>query len=175
MNNELLEVALLGKAVGLKGALKLHNKSDFVHQYKKGAKFFLDNEVVIVKEFNKKNSTIVFEGYDNIDLAKTLTNKILYQDIQTTRQTCKLDKDEFFYFDVIGMNVFDNETLLGVVEDILEVGASYLFRIKTSNDFVSKNYSSAFYIPYNDVYVNKISLDEKKIYTQNAILLLENS
>mgnify|MGYP003325207756 CR=1 FL=1 len=40
MNSDLLEVAKLGRTVGLKGALKLHNLSDFESQFKKGAKFF---------------------------------------------------------------------------------------------------------------------------------------
>ena len=41
MPDELLEVAKIGKTIGLKGALKLHDKSDFPKQFKKGANFFL--------------------------------------------------------------------------------------------------------------------------------------
>ena len=40
MKSDLVEVCILGKTVGLKGALKLHNRSDFIEQYKKGAKFY---------------------------------------------------------------------------------------------------------------------------------------
>ena len=39
--NELLSVAKLGRVVGLKGALKLHNLSDFKEQFKKGACFLV--------------------------------------------------------------------------------------------------------------------------------------
>ena len=41
--NELLQVARLGKTVGLKGGLRLYNLSDFPTQFKKGAKFLLEN------------------------------------------------------------------------------------------------------------------------------------
>ena len=36
---DMLEVAKLGKVVGLKGALRLHNLSDFLAQFKAGAVF----------------------------------------------------------------------------------------------------------------------------------------
>ena len=47
LKDDMLEVALLGKTIGLKGAIKLHNRSDFPSQFKKGAKFYLtDGETV---------------------------------------------------------------------------------------------------------------------------------
>mgnify|MGYP000951624045 CR=1 FL=1 len=45
MNSDIVKVATIGRCVGLKGYLKLHNKSDFPEQFKKGATFFICNEV----------------------------------------------------------------------------------------------------------------------------------
>ncbi|MEE6530752.1 nickel-dependent hydrogenase large subunit, partial [Campylobacter coli] len=42
-----------------------------------------------------------------------LINLILYQSIEATRQTCILKKDEFFYFDILKCEVFDDERRLG--------------------------------------------------------------
>ncbi|CZE46987.1 ribosome maturation factor RimM [Campylobacter geochelonis] len=176
MSDELLEVAILGKTVGLKGALKLHDKSDFPSQFKKGVSFFLkDGKTLKILSFNKSNSTAIFEGFEDINLASTLVNKVLYQSINETRKRCKLSKDEFFYFDIIGLEIWEDERLLGVVEDILEVGLSNLFEVKTNLSLVKDGFSETFFIPYIDSYIDKISLSEKKIYSKNAFLLLENS
>ena len=39
LKDDMLEVALLGKTIGLKGAIKLHNRSDFPSQFKKVQNF----------------------------------------------------------------------------------------------------------------------------------------
>lgn len=173
---KLLEVAVIGKTIGLKGALKLHNKSDFISQFKKGESFFLkDGTKLEISTFKKDNSSVIFKGYEDINLAQNLVNKTLYQNIENTRKNCKLKKDEFFYFDVIGLDIYEDGQTLGRVEDILEVGSSFLFEVKTQKELVQKKFSDIFYIPYVDNYIDKISLEEKKIYTKDAFLLLENS
>ncbi|PSM51903.1 16S rRNA processing protein [Campylobacter blaseri] len=173
---KLLEVAVIGKTIGLKGALKLHNKSDFVSQFKKGKIFFLKDETKLeILSVNMSNLSVIFKGYEDINLAQNLVNKKLYQSIENTRKSCKLDKDEFFYFDIIGLEVYEDDHKLGRVDDILEVGGSYLFEIKTDEDFIKKEFSDIFYIPYIDNYIEKISIEDGKIYSKNAILLLENS
>ena len=49
---DMLEVAKLGKVVGLKGALRLHNLSDFLAQFKAGAVFkSKDGQELKVKRF----------------------------------------------------------------------------------------------------------------------------
>lgn len=173
-DKKLFEVALLGRTVGLKGAIKLHNRSDFLSQFKKNAKFFLKNgEILEIKSFNKENMSVIFSGYESVELAKTLTNKLIYQDEATTRKTCKLQKDEFFYFDIIGLEVFEDTLRLGVVADILEVGINYLFLVKTDEGL--SEFASSFYIPYNDNFIEQISLAESKIYTKNSFEILKNS
>ncbi|EAI3302901.1 16S rRNA processing protein RimM, partial [Campylobacter jejuni] len=100
---DFVQVAKLGKTVGLKGYVKLHNLSDFSSQFKKDATFFIKNtkEMLKIKHYNANNSTVLFENYEDIEKAKELTNLILFQSIEKSRQTCKLKKDEFFYFDIL--------------------------------------------------------------------------
>ncbi|AJC84913.1 ribosome maturation factor RimM [Campylobacter peloridis] len=174
MNNNLVQVAKLGKCVGLKGYVKLHNLSDFNEQYKKGARFFDKNQkIYTIKTFDKSRSIVLFEGFESIELARNLTNITLYQSIELTRQTCKLKKDEYFYFDIIGCDVYENEQKLGVVEDILESGAGFLFCIRCDESLQVK--VKNFYIPYVDKYIQKIDIENKKILSQFALDILENS
>ncbi|MGB2553295.1 ribosome maturation factor RimM [Campylobacter sp. MOP51] len=176
MKSDLVEVGILGKSVGLKGFLKLHDKSDFPKQFKKDAKFIdKDGNELVVKSFNSANSSILFYDFEDIDLAKTLANRTIYTTKELTRQTCELKKDEFFYFDILGCKIYENEQNLGEVEDIEDGSANHLFYIKTDNELVQKGLAKNFYIPYINAYVEKIDIQNKIIYTKNAFLILENS
>ncbi|EAJ5682394.1 16S rRNA processing protein RimM [Campylobacter lari] len=174
MKSDLVQVAKLGKSVGLKGYVKLHNLSDFYEQFKIGAKFFdINQKIYAIKAFDKTRSLVLFEGFENVDAAKTLTNITLFQTIEATKETCKLKKDEYFYFDIIGCDVIENEQKLGVVEDILENGTGFLFCIKCDEKLQTK--VKNFYIPYVDKYIQKVDVESKKIFTQSALDILENS
>ncbi|HDZ5149889.1 TPA: 16S rRNA processing protein RimM, partial [Campylobacter jejuni] len=92
-----------------------------------------------------------------------------------SRQTCKLKKDEFFYFDILECEVFEEDKRLGKVIDILETGSSYLFEIQSDEKWVKK-YSKTFFIPYLDKFVKNIDIEKRQIFcTQDAFLILENS
>lgn len=176
MKSDLVEVGILGKSVGLKGFVRLHDKSDFPKQFKKDAKFIdKDGNELVVKSFNNANSSILFYDFEDVDLAKTLTNRTIYTTKELTRQTCKLKKDEFFYFDILGCKIYENDQNLGVVEDIEDGSANHLFYIKTDKELVQKGLAKNFYIPYINAYVEKIDIQNKIIYTKNAFLILENS
>ncbi|MFQ6341656.1 ribosome maturation factor RimM [Campylobacter sp. VTCC 70190] len=171
-------VAKLGKTIGLKGYVKLHNLSDFSSQFKKDACFFIKNgkESLKIKHYNPSNSTILFENYESVEKAKSLTHLILLQSIEESRKTCKLKKDEFFYFDILECEVFDEELRLGKVIDILETGASYLLEIQSDEVLVEKKYPKTFFIPYLDKFVKNIDIKKRQIFcTKDAFLILENS
>ncbi|TKX29977.1 ribosome maturation factor RimM [Campylobacter estrildidarum] len=175
--NDFVQVAKLGKTIGLKGYIKLHNLSDFASQFKKGSSFFIKKgqKKITIKFYNPSNSSVLFENYEDIEKAKDLVNTILYQSIETTRKTCKLKKDEFFYFDILKCQVFYKEQNLGRVIDILEVGSSFLFEIQTSEIFVDL-YAKTFFIPYMDKFITDIDIGKKSIFcTQDAFSILENS
>ena len=128
-----------------------------------------------VLSFNKTTSQVVFKGFEDINLASSLVNKTLFQTIEATRKTCHLNKDEFFYFDIIGLKIVENNEILGVVDDILEVGRSNLFSVKTSDNLVKEGFAEIFYVPYIDLYVEKVVLKESLILTKNAKAILEQS
>lgn len=173
----LIQVAKLGRTVGLRGYIKLYNLSDFPSQFKKGNSFYISKEEIItIKDFNRYNSTVLFVDYEDLNKAKKLTNLILYQSIEQTRKCCKLKKDEFFYFDILECEVYDDKQKLGKVCEIVKTGSSYLLEIQTDEELLRKKYSKIFYIPYIDKYVQKVDIDKHQIFCSNeAVLILENS
>lgn len=184
--NNLLAVAKLGRVVGLKGALKLHNTSDFIEQFKKGAKFSVEfssafktcnNEIseLSIKSFDSKTNLVIFENYESPELASKLVNAILKRSLEDTRKYCKLKQGEFFYFDIIGCSVSENNQNLGIIEDIMQVGGGFLFLLKTDENLLNQGLAKEFYIPYNDNFILDIDIKAKQIKAQNSLEILKNS
>ena len=152
-------VAKLGRTVGVQGFVRLHNLSDFPEQFECGASFF-DKNSRVLKIKARNAQSVLFEGFESLESAKTLVNLELFQSVEKSRTSCKLNEGEFFYFDIIGLKVFENGLLLGVVKDILPAGNDLLL-IKSDESLVKKGFASEFYLPYVDFYVKSVELGAK--------------
>lgn len=159
MNEALVLVAKLGRTVGVQGFVRFHNLSDFPEQFECGASFF-DKNSRVLKIKARNAQSVLFEGFESLECAKTLVNLELFQSVEKSRASCKLNEGEFFYFDIIGLEVFENGLLLGVVKDILPAGNDLLL-IKSDESLVKKGFASEFYLPYVDFYVKSVELGAK--------------
>lgn len=159
MNEALVLVAKLGRTVGVQGFVRLHNLSDFPEQFECGASFF-DKNSRVLKIKARNAQSVLFEGFESLECAKTLVNLELFQSVEKSRASCKLNEGEFFYFDIIGLEVFENGLLLGIVKDILPAGNDLLL-IKSDESLVKKGFVSEFYLPYVDFYVKSVELGAK--------------
>ena len=176
MSSNIVEVATIGRCVGLKGYLKLHNKSDFPEQFKKGAIFFdKNNDQLTIKDYDRQKELVLFENFDGLDLAKTLVNRTIYTTKELTRKKCKLKKDEFFQFDIIGLKVIESGEILGIVEDIQDNFANSLLYIKTDEKLIMSDNPKNFYIPYLEHFIISVNLGNGEILVKGARDILENS
>ncbi len=176
MKSDLLQIATIGKAVGLWGELKLHLQSDFADQFVVGTEFTLTNtNTVTIETFIENRSLVKFIGYSTREDAKRLTNQQLFTTKEKTRENCTLDEGEFYWFDVVGAKVYDREIYLGDILEIERIGTVDYLIVKTSKELVEKDLNSKFYIPYIDNYIKTFNLQDKKVETKDAILLLETS
>ena len=175
-SEKLLKIAQIGKTVGVKGELKLHIKSDFPEQFKKGNTFIISKEhTVEIERFNPKRSLVKFKGYDTIEESTSLINKFLYTTYEDTEKNCNLQKDEYFWFDLIGSKVVENGKILGTVENIERYEPNDFLIVKTDEKLVKENYPKTFLIPYIERYIIKFNKEEKTVYTKDAIEILKNS
>lgn len=173
---EKIYVAKIGKAVGLKGFSKIYIDSDFPEQFKKNSRFFTDrNQELIIESYNSKNDTVKFKGIDTMDEVKKLTNRTLYSTLEDTKDNCKLDKDQYFWFDLIDCQIVEEGETLGVVKDIQRLPLSDYLSIQTSKELVAKDLAKNFLIPYLDQYILDVELDSKTITTKGAKDILEAS
>lgn len=174
--NDLLKIAQIGKTVGINGELKLHIKSDFPEQFKKGNTFAVSRDKTLkIERFNPKRSIVKFEGYDTIDEASSLTNKLLYTTYDDTVKNCSLKKGEFFWFDLIGANVVEDEKILGEVDSIERFEPNDFLVVKTDKKYVDMGYAKTFLIPYIKRYILDFDKDKKIVHTKDTIEILKNS
>lgn len=175
-NPDLLHVATIGRAVGLKGDLNFNLHTDFPEQFTKGATFELENGVIItLSSYNSDRSLVHIVGYDSPESAKTLTNAKLFTTKEATRERCKLGSGEYFWFDLPGLFIYEDEKLLGSVLEIERIGAQDYLSIKTDSSLVNQGAAETFLIPYIDHFVKNVDVAMKKITVIGGIDLLEAS
>ena len=170
-------VAKLGKAVGLQGHLRLFIDSDFPEQFKKGATFTTNRNLQLkVLEYIPTRDLIIFENYTDVEIAKKLTNQELYSTFEQTKEFCELKKNEFFWFDLISCNVYENGLKLGIVKDIQRYPLNDYLELITDAELVSKGLPKTFLIPHIfSKYIENIDIEKKIINVSNSFEILENS
>jgi len=173
---EQIYVAKLGRVVGLKGQQKLIIDSDFPEQFKKNSKFITDKkQELTIETYNSKNNVVKFVGIDTVEDAKKLTTRHLFASHEDTVKSCKLNNKQFFWFDMIGLTIKENDEVLGDVIDIQRMPLSDYLLIETPKELQDKNYSKQFYIPYVDDFIINVDIDKKEILVKKAKEILEAS
>ena len=168
MKSENVLVAKLGRTIGIKGFVRLHNLSDFPEQFKRGASFFDESgRELVIKEYS--GDSVLFEGFESLESAKNLVNLSLFQSKEQSRKACKLGKDEFFYFDIIGLKVLENGVQLGIVKDIIEVGAHHLLLIATDEKLVATSTNAPAIAKKFVATADKPTKADKKLATRSKV------
>lgn len=176
MNEKLLEVAKIGRTVGLKGDLKLHFLSDFPEQFAKGALFETKKRGVLeISFFDPKRSLVRFKDFEDPQIAQKLVNTTLLTSIEQSRKNCVLKDDEFFWFDVVGCVVYEDERELGVVSEIERIGMQDYLKIVTNKALIAQKFSKSFLIPYIDNFIIDTNIEDKIIKVKNSLEILKAS
>lgn len=128
---EYLNVGKIVNTQGLKGEVRVISQTDFPElRYKKGTTLtlFQDKkqpiELVIKSHRKHKNFDIVsFEGHLTINDVEKYRDGILKV---AKDQLTELPEDEFYYHEIIGLTVIDEETKeeIGKIKEILSPGAN---------------------------------------------------
>lgn len=161
-NNEYLQVGVINRPVGLKGEVKVFNTSSFKNiRYKKGNKLylFLDDSYkeLTIKSYREKDDKFVilsFDEFEEINDIMSILNKQLF----VKKDPSILRKNEFFYDDLLKLNVFSlSGDFLGKVVKIEEFPSQITLKIE-------KNITgSYFFVPFNDAFIKEIDLKNNLI------------
>ena len=172
MKNRKIPIAKLGKSYGIKGWQKIHILSDFPEQFKPGATFSSNKEPLTIEKIDLKRGLVKIKGIDTPEDAKKITNRMLFTTEEETRKNIKLKEGEYFWFDIEGCDVFEDEKRLGRVKEIERADVDYLL-IDTDEELVKEGYPKRFLIDFKR-HVKDVDIENKKIIANGAIDILES-
>jgi 16S rRNA processing protein RimM len=168
-----IPIAKIGKTYGIKGWQKIHLLTDFPEQFKPNTTFESDKTSLTIEKIDLKRGLVKFKGIDTPEDAKKLTNRMLYTTKEATKVNIKLKKDEYFWFDIIGCDVYEDGELLGKVKEIERANEADYLVINTNPDFIEKKYPKRFLIDFKR-HVKDVDVENKKIEASGAKELLES-
>ena len=130
---ELLKVGIITSTHGVRGEVKVYPTTDDIKRFKKLKNVILDTgkeklplEIEGVKFF-KQMVILKFKGIDTLNDVEKFRQKEL---LVTRENAVKLQKDEYFIADLIGIRIIDEENKeIGVLEDVMLTGANDVYVI----------------------------------------------
>ena len=164
---------IIGKIIntrGLKGEMKVDNKSSFIKdRYKSGNIVYLskDEENFIEKTIVKYSYTkgfiyLTLEGVDDIDKANLYREYYIFCEDEKLNES----KDVYHYLTLKDMDVIFNDKVIGKVINIESNGRQDLLRIDTG--------SKTFLVPFLNDFIVNIDKDNKTITLTNIGVFYEN-
>ena len=158
---EFLTVGQIVTTIGLKGEVKIYPSTHFRDtRFKKGNRVFLLNDkneiekelTIKMHRTNGDCDNLIFEEISSIEEAETINKRYLYVE----KNPEILEKNQYFYSDLIGMKVdFDNGGKIGIVKAIEEYNSYATLRVKTDSKDVL--------IPFVNAFIVSVSLEDKQI------------
>lgn len=162
---ELLEYGKVTRVHGTKGEIRVYPFSSGFHNFDILSKIYIEKKnsshkteyIVEGKRLHKSHILLKLENLDNPEAAEELIGCSVYLDRNSLTRT---DEDEYYWFELVGMNVVTTEgELVGKVDDLMETSAHGILIIHKENE--------EYLVPLNDKFVTKIDTSKSEI-TINA-------
>jgi len=157
------EFIIIGKVVstqGNKGEVNVLPLTDSINRFKKLDTVFLVNNhgktVIDIEKIRIQKDMVILKvkGIENIEEAKTIVGSFLEVE---RKNAVKLPKDNYFIFEIIGLEVYDeNNLFLGRIENVISTGSNDVYIVKGKN-------KKELFIPAIREVVKDINLEKKRI------------
>ncbi len=175
-NDRLLHIATLGRTVGLHGDMKLHLFTDFPEQFRPGTTFYTkDRKPLTLAEIRPDKSVVRLEGVTTPEAAKRFTNTKLYTTYGRTREECRLDEGQYFWFDLVGSRVEEAGETLGKILEIERIGHLDYFVVKTDETLLKQGLPKQFLLPYEPHFIVAVDTKSHIVHVRGARDILEAS
>lgn len=130
---KVLKVGIISSTHGVRGEVKVFPTTDDAKRFKNLKEVLMDTEKELcllqieAVRFFKQFVILKFKDYDRLDDVEKFRGKALFV---TREHAVKLNKDEYFIADLIGMNVTaDDGILKGRLKDVMQTGANDVYVI----------------------------------------------
>ena len=164
-----MKYVLIGRLVnthGLKGEVRILSSFKYKDRvFKNGMKIYIGKDKICEKitgyRYHKIFDMITMEGYNDIN--EVLKYKSDY--VFVNKEDIKLLENEYLDEDIVGLSVYVDDRLLGVVKKIEKHSVNEILVVK--ND--EKNYL----VPYNFDIILSIDLEKKIMCVKNIVGLFD--
>lgn len=155
-------LGVITNTFGIKGEVKVHSNTSFAKKrYKKG------NEVILFNPLTNERITLTINSYKEskgmdiisfvgLDTPESVIKYKSYQ-ILIEKPQDKLEKDHYYYADLLNCNVLYKDNNIGVVIDLFENGVNLTLRIKREN-------KKDLLYPFIARFIEKVDIENKSIY-----------
>ena len=134
---DLLQVGAITSTHGVRGEVKVFPTTDDAKRFSKLKEVELETKdgtttlhIKGVKYF-KQFVILKFEEYDSLNDVEAIKGRKLFV---TRKNAVKLQKNEYFIADLIGLKVIDEEkSIEGTVDDVIQTGANDVYDITLSD------------------------------------------
>ena len=130
--NDYFLIAKVISFYGRKGYVSVRSYSDFPERFDDLSKVYIDffndkKEFFVDKIIRKKNSLLIkFRNFDSDEDVKVLTGKEIFVD---KKNLYKLPEGQFYVHDLMGSTVYRNNTVFGILKDVLSYPANDVYVI----------------------------------------------
>lgn len=164
-----MKYVLIGKIVnthGLKGEVRILSSFKYKDRiFKKGMKVYIGKdkriEVINSYRYHKIFDMITMNGYNDINQILKYKGEYIF----VNKEDIVLLKNEYLDEDIVGLNVYVDDRLLGRVNRIEKHSVNEILVVK--ND--EKNYL----VPYNFDIILSIDLEKKEMRVKNIVGLFD--
>ena len=152
---------LLGHIVkthGLKGELIAHFDVDYPEEYQDLESVFVEQNGKLIPFFIEALSVrndkvfVAFDDIERIEAATPLVGTSLYLPIENLPP---LKDGDYYFHQLVGMELYDSEKLIGIVNDVYELPNNNLLGVAHQGVEVL--------IPLEDAIIKKVNLEAKTI------------
>lgn len=138
-DSEKILIAKIQAHQGLNGWLKIYSYSESIEKFSKYKYFFVLNNKKYIRldvedSLINKSIKIKFKNFNSREDSNDYIGKYIYI---SEDQLDKLKENQFYWNDLIGLNVYlDNEEKIGVVTDMIETGSNDVLVIKGDDEIL---------------------------------------
>ena len=155
----LIKIGKIVNTHGIKGELRLLSKFPYKDKvFINNMTIYIDKkdkEIINTYRKHKNFDMITLKGYNNINEVLKYKGKNVY----VNDSDIKLDNNKYLDEELIGLNVIYEDNNKGTIVDIERYDKAVLFNIK--------NNDKEYLIPYNDNIIDKIDINNKRIYIKD--------
>ncbi len=130
---DFLYIGRVAKPHGVRGEIKVFPTTDDIRRYDELDYVYIEDTKYDIKSVKYVGKFVVLklEGLNTVEDTLGLREKVVK--IEKSRGIA-LEEDEYYYSDLIGLNVIAEGEKFGVLTDIIRTGSNDVYEVKTTDD-----------------------------------------